>query len=202
MIHTYNQMCVCVCEPNPSQLTKRSNERTSERAEGGRGGRAEREREREREREESKQAVKIDQLMEAAFLQGTVGAVVAKGCADIIASAPPDPIDHLSLWLLKYVANTKITHAFFQDRELVRQQQQLREQTETKHTEMRVECAREEAEAIRRLREIQEADPYLLFDSCLKTVKAFTGRFIILLISIVSLLVLLPPSPQESNLYI
>ena len=116
----------------------------------------------------------------AAFLQGMVGAVVAKGCADVIARAPPDPILHLSLWLLKYVANnTNISRAFFEDREHVRQQQQLREQTEKQRAEMRAECAREEAEAIRRLREIQEPDPYLLFDSCLKTVKAFTGRFII-----------------------
>ena len=136
----------------------------------------ERERERERDTHTHTHTHRKTQRMDAAYLQGALGSVVAQGCADTIAAAPPDPIHHLSLWLLKYVANTKISDDFFKEKQRSLHQTQSKEQAEKQLEESRAEDAREEAEAICKLREVGDGDPYLLFDSCLKTVKRFTGR--------------------------
>lgn len=41
--------------------------------------------------------------MEVAYLKGTIGEALAEGCAATAIAAPGDPVEHLGLWLLKYV---------------------------------------------------------------------------------------------------
>ena len=50
-------------------------------------------------------------MAEADFLKSTVGAVLAKGVADTLASNPEDPVQYLGQWLHRYVGNVKVKEA-------------------------------------------------------------------------------------------
>lgn len=113
--------------------------------------------------------------MDAGYLRNTLGQVVAKGCAETIAVAPVDPIHYLSLWLLKYVENTKLANEFQKEKERLWQEQRARQDKQRQIELDKTEEIHKQAEKIDQLRSIQK-DPYLLFDECLKAVLQFTGN--------------------------
>ena len=50
-------------------------------------------------------------MSEAGYLKDTVGAVLAKGLAETLASNPEDPVQYLGQWLHRHVGNVKVKEA-------------------------------------------------------------------------------------------
>jgi hypothetical protein len=107
---------------------------------------------------------KFGEADDAAYVDKLVGKVLVQACAAVTLARPMDPVEFLSQWLHKHCDNACIL------------KDNAREKARKFNKANADALWRTEQQAcVNHMKTITD-DPYLLWDTCLKSVCAFTGK--------------------------
>ena len=111
--------------------------------------------------------------MDAAYLKATVGPALAAACAATALAAPPDPVEHLGLYLLKHVKNVSVERQFFAEKEARLADEAAREEARLVAEEAARQLAEAKAGAVAYVRGL-ESEPNECLQAAVDAIVKFT----------------------------
>jgi hypothetical protein len=118
---------------------------------------------------------KFGEADDVAYVDKLVGKVLVQACAAVTLARPMDPVDFLSEWLHKYCDNACILKDNAREKARTFNKENEREYELNRKANADALWRTEQQACVNHMKTITD-DPYLLWDTCLKSVCAFTGK--------------------------